>query len=191
MFKLLLALFVVAPFAPSAFAAQQTAIFAGGCFWCMQPPFDKTPGVLSATAGYTGGTKDNPTYAEVSAGGTGHRESVQVVFDDSKVSYADLLQTFWHNIDPTDAIGQFCDHGDQYTSAIFYENAEQKKLAEKTKAEVQKKLGKPVVTSILPAAKFYPAEDYHQSYYKKNPIRYAYYRHGCGRDARLRQIWGA
>jgi peptide-methionine (S)-S-oxide reductase len=166
------------------------ATFAGGCFWCMEPPFDKVDGVVSTTSGYTGGTKKNPTYEEVSSGGTGHAESVQVVYDPSKVGYAKLLEVYWHNVDPTVANRQFCDVGEQYRTAIFYHDAEQKRLAEESKAEVQKKLGKPVLTQIVPASAFWAAEDYHQDYYMKNPIRYKFYRNGCGRDARLQEIWG-
>ena len=167
------------------------ATFAGGCFWCMEPPFDKLDGVVSTTSGYTGGTKKNPTYEEVSAGGTGHAESVQVVYDPAKVSYAKLLDVFWHNVDPVTADAQFCDHGHQYRTAIFVHDAEQKKLAEQTKAQVQKKfLEKKVATEIVPASVFYPAEEYHQDYYEKNPIRYKFYRTSCGRDARLEQLWG-
>jgi peptide-methionine (S)-S-oxide reductase len=166
------------------------ATFAGGCFWCMEPPFDKVDGVVSTTSGYTGGTKKNPSYEEVSSGGTGHAESVQVVYDPAKVSYAKLLYVYWHNVDPTVANRQFCDVGEQYRTAIFYHDAEQKRLAEESKAEVQKKLGKPVLTQIVAASAFYAAEDYHQDYYMKNPIRYKFYRNGCGRDARLQEIWG-
>jgi peptide-methionine (S)-S-oxide reductase len=167
------------------------ATFAGGCFWCMEPPFDKLPGVVSTTAGYTGGTKKNPTYEEVSAGGTGHAESVEVVYDPSKVSYAKLLDVFWHNVDPVTANAQFCDHGHQYRTAIFVHDAEQKRLAEESKARVQKKfVERKVVTEIVPASVFYPAEEYHQDYYEKNPIRYKFYRTSCGRDARLEELWG-
>lgn len=166
------------------------ATFAGGCFWCMEPPFDKLDGVVSTTSGYTGGAKKNPTYEEVSSGGTGHTESVQIVYDPSKVSYARLLEVYWHNVDPTVANRQFCDAGEQYRTAIFYHDAEQKRLAEETRTEVQKKLGKTVQTEIAAASTFYPAEDYHQDYYEKNPIRYKFYRNGCGRDARLKEIWG-
>ncbi len=174
--------------APSGKEAR--AIFAGGCFWCMQPPFDKTNGVIATYAGYTGGDKENPTYEEVSAGGTGHRESIEVVYDPSKVSYAKLLDIFWHNIDPLDPQGQFCDKGDQYRSAIFYTNDEQKRLAEASKEELIRsgKFDK-IYTDILPAKTFYRAEEYHQEYSKKNPIRYRFYRANCGRDKRLKQVW--
>ena len=167
---------------------RAVATFAGGCFWCMEGPFDKLPGVISTTSGYTGGTKANPTYEEVSNGGTGHRESVEVVYDPRKVTYAQLLDTFWHNVDPTDNSGQFCDHGPQYRSAIFYHDAEQKRLAEASKAALEKRFR--VATDILSASQFWRAEEYHQDYYKKNPIRYHFYRFNCGRDQRLEQIWG-
>ncbi len=170
--------------------ATATAVFAGGCFWCMEPPFDKLPGVVATTSGYTGGQKTNPTYREVSAGGTGHIEAVQVVYDPQKIGYEKLLEVFWRNVDPLDKSGQFCDRGSTYTTAIFYQNEEQKKFAEQSKAAIEKKLGKPVVTAIRPAATFYAAEDYHQDYYKKNPLRYKYYRYSCGRDQRLEQLWG-
>lgn len=166
------------------------ATFAGGCFWCMEPPFEKLTGVVSVTSGYTGGQKKNPTYEEVSAGGTGHAESVQVLYDPSKITYADLLKTYWHNVDPTQDNGQFCDHGNQYRTAIFYGTPEEKQLAEKSKVEMEKVLHKTIVTQIVPATEFYAAEDYHQDFYKKNPIRYTSYRLGCGRDHRLKEIWG-
>jgi peptide-methionine (S)-S-oxide reductase len=168
------------------------ATFAGGCFWCMEHPFDQIPGVVSVTSGYTGGSKKNPTYEEVSAGGTGHAESVQVVYDPARVSYEKLLDVFWHNIDPTVKDRQFCDVGNQYRSAIFYHNEEQHRLALHSKAQLEK--NKPfegaVVTEIVQASAFYPAEDYHQQYYKKNPIRYKFYRYRCGRDQRLKELWG-
>ena len=167
-----------------------TAIFAGGCFWCMVHPFDDLPGVVSVTSGYTGGHKVNPTYQEVSAGDTGHVEAVQIVFDPKQIGYEKLLDVFWRNVDPIDKGGQFCDRGSTYQSAIFYQNEEQKRLAEQSKATVEKKLGKAVVTAIRPAATFYAAEDYHQDYYKKNPLRYKYYRYSCGRDQRLEELWG-
>ncbi len=169
------------------------ATFAGGCFWCMQPPFDKVKGVVSTTAGYTGGHTPQPTYEQVSAGGTGHVEAVQVVYDPAQVSYANLLEVFWHNVDPIDAAGQFCDKGSQYRSIIFYYNDEQKRLAEASKAALESsgRFSQPVVTEIRPAAEFYPAEDYHQDYYRKNPLRYKFYRFACGRDARLQTLWGS
>jgi len=170
----------------------EKATFAGGCFWCMEHPFDEIPGVVSVTSGYTGGQKKNPTYEEVSAGGTGHAESVQVAYDPAKVTYEKLLKVFWHNIDPTAKDRQFCDSGHQYRSAIFYHNEEQHRLALQSKAELEKNktFTEPVVTEIVPATEFYPAEDYHQHYYKKNPIRYKYYRSRCGRDQRLKELWG-
>jgi peptide-methionine (S)-S-oxide reductase len=168
------------------------ATFAGGCFWCMEPPFDKLEGVISTTSGYTGGAKRNPTYREVSSGGTGHTEAVQVVYDPAKVSYEKLLQVFWVNVDPTDAGGQFCDRGSQYRTGIFVHDATQRKLAEASKAALEKSkpFKEPVVTEIVPAGEFWAAEDYHQDYYKKNPLRYKYYRNGCGRDQRLQALWG-
>ena len=170
--------------------ATATAVFAGGCFWCMEPPFDKLPGVVATTSGYTGGQKINPTYQEVSAGDTGHIEAVQITYDPKQVSYEKLLEVFWRNVDPLDKGGQFCDRGSTYTTAIFYQSEEQKKLAEQSKATIEKKLGKAVVTTIRPAATFYAAEDYHQDYYKNNPLRYKYYRYSCGRDQRLEELWG-
>ena len=170
--------------------ATATAVFAGGCFWCMEPPFDKLPGVVATTSGYTGGQKINPTYQEVSAGDTGHIEAVQITYDPKQVSYEKLLEVFWRNVDPLDKGGQFCDRGSTYTTAIFYQSEEQKKLAEQSKATIEKKLGKAVVTTIRPAATFYAAEDYHQDYYKNNPLRYKYYRYSCGRDRRLEELWG-
>jgi peptide-methionine (S)-S-oxide reductase len=167
------------------------ATLAGGCFWCMEPPFEKIPGVASVTSGYTGGQKVNPSYEEVSAGGTGHAESVDIVYDPAKVTYAQLLDVFWHNVDPTQGDGQFCDHGRQYRTAIFYHDAEQKRLAEESREKVQARLQKPVVTEIVAASRFYPAEEYHQDFYKKNPVRYYTYRAGCGRDRRLKELWGA
>lgn len=176
----------------AAIAAEAVAIFAGGCFWCMEPPFDKLPGVISTTSGYTGGQKTNPTYEEVSAGGTGHTEAVRIVYDAARVSYAELLKVFWRNIDPLDAKGQFCDKGSQYRSAVFYLDEEQKRLAEESRRGISgagKPIG-PIATTIEKAGEFYPAEEYHQDYYQKNPIRYKYYRFSCGRDQRLEQIWG-
>ncbi len=167
------------------------AIFAGGCFWCMEGPFDHLPGVVSTTSGYTGGHVDKPSYKQVSAGNTGHAEAVKVVFDPTKIGYASLLDVFWHNIDPLDAGGQFCDRGSQYRSEIFYSNEEQKALALASREQLDRDnvLGKPVVTAITPASTFYPAESYHQNYYLKNPLRYKYYRYRCGRDQRLEQLW--
>ena len=167
------------------------ATFAGGCFWCMEPPYDKLDGVVSTTSGYIGGSRKNPTYEEVSAGGTGHAEAVQVVYDPSKLSYARLLDVFWRNVDPLTPNAQFCDHGSQYRTGIFVHDAEQKRLAEESKAQVQKRFPeRKVVTEIVPATVFYPAEEYHQNYYEKNPLRYKFYRTSCGRDARLEELWG-
>ncbi|MEM8502848.1 MAG: peptide-methionine (S)-S-oxide reductase MsrA [Cyanobacteria bacterium P01_D01_bin.1] len=168
----------------------ETATFAGGCFWCMEPPFDALPGVLSTTSGYTGGQVANPTYTQVSNGNTGHFEAMQVTYDPSQVAYETLLDTFWHNIDPLDNQGQFCDKGSQYRSAIFYDTTEQQQLAEAAKQTVASQLGSSVATEILPAAPFYPAEDYHQDYYQTHPVRYRVYRFGCGRDQRLSEVWG-
>ncbi|WKD48841.1 peptide-methionine (S)-S-oxide reductase MsrA [Microbulbifer spongiae] len=168
----------------------RTAVFAGGCFWCMEPPYDKVNGVLETTSGYSGGHVKNPTYDQVSAGGTGHAEAIQITYDANKVSYSDLLRIFWHNIDPFDAGGQFCDRGDQYRSEIFYSNEQEKELAEASKKKVEAELGKKVVTQIQPASTFYPAEAYHQNYYQRNPLRYKYYRFRCGRDQRLEAVWG-
>lgn len=171
----------------------EKAVFAGGCFWCMEAPFDRLSGVVSVTSGYTGGKKKNPTYEEVSAGGTGHAEAVQIVYDPAKISYEKLLTIFWHNIDPTVKNRQFCDKGDQYRSAIFYTSTEQQRTALQSKKtlETSKPFSEPIVTEIVQAGEFYPAEDYHQQYYKKNPLRYRYYRSGCGRDQRLKELWGS
>jgi peptide-methionine (S)-S-oxide reductase len=169
------------------------ATFAGGCFWCMEPPYDKLDGVISTTSGYMGGNKKFPTYAEVSNGTTGHTEVVQVVYDPAKVSYEKLLEVYWRNVDPTVKDRQFCDVGSQYRTAIFVHGDEQRKAAEKSKDQLAKT--KPfkdeIVTPIAAAGDFWPAEDYHQDYYTKNPVRYTYYRTGCGRDARLKALWGA
>jgi peptide-methionine (S)-S-oxide reductase len=168
------------------------ATFAGGCFWCMEGPFDKLEGVVSTTSGYTGGHTKNPTYKQTSTGKTGHTEAVQIVYDPEQVSYEKLLDVFWHNIDPTTPDQQFCDRGSQYRSEIFYHDDEQKQLAEASKSTLKKNkpFNAPIVTQVTRASTFYAAEDYHQDYYKKNPIRYRYYRHGCGRDKRLEQLWG-
>lgn len=172
-------------------APQASAIFAGGCFWCMQPAFDKVQGVLDTVVGYTGGTTSNPTYEQVGTGTTGHYEAIKVVYDPAKVTYKGLLKIFWHNIDPFDAKGQFCDKGSTYRSAIFYSNAAEKKEAEASKNDVEKSFTQPVATVLIEANEFWPAEDYHQDYYKKNPIRYKFYRYSCGRDARLMELWGS
>jgi peptide methionine sulfoxide reductase msrA/msrB len=168
------------------------ATFAGGCFWCMEPPFEKIPGVESVTSGYAGGRVKNPSYEAVSSGGTGHAESVQVAYDPSRVSYEQLLEVFWRNVDPTDKGGQFCDRGNQYRTAIFYEGESQKQAATESKAALESSgvLGKPIVTEVVPLDAFYAAEAYHQDFYKKDPLRYHSYRAGCGRDQRLAQLWG-
>ena len=168
------------------------AVFAGGCFWCTEADFDKLPGVLETTSGYIGGSIENPTYEEVSSGRTGHIEAVQVRFDRRQTSYAKLLAAFWPTIDPVNGSGQFCDNGPQYRSAIFYQDAEQQRLAEASKSVLAAsgRLAQPIATEILAATPFYPAEDYHQDYHTKNPLRYSYYRHGCGRDQRLQELWG-
>ncbi|HVY41508.1 MAG TPA: peptide-methionine (S)-S-oxide reductase MsrA [Hyphomicrobiaceae bacterium] len=172
--------------------ATEVATFAGGCFWCMEEAFEKVSGVTTAVSGYMGGTVANPTYQQVSGGRTGHAEVVQVTYDPAKVSYEKLVEWFWVNIDPVDASGQFCDKGSQYRSAIFYHTEEQKRIAQSSKDKLQAsgKLKKPIVTEIAAAGPFYQAEDYHQDYYKKNPVRYQYYKFGCGRAARLEQLWG-
>jgi peptide-methionine (S)-S-oxide reductase len=172
--------------------ARAVATFAGGCFWCMEPPYDKLAGVFSTTSGYMGGKTRNPTYEQVVSGTTGHAEVVQVEYDPQKVSYATLLDVFWRNVDPTQRDGQFCDHGSQYRTAIFYHDEEQRKLAVASKAQLEKT--KPfkgaIVTEVAAAPEFYRAEEYHQDFYKKNPSRYKFYRAGCGRDARLQALWG-
>lgn len=183
---------VIMAFSMADAANLEKATFAGGCFWCMVPPFEKLDGVKEVVSGYTGGHKDNPTYEEVSSGKTGHVEAVQVSFDPSRISYEKLLNVFWRQIDPTDPGGQFVDRGAQYRSVIFSHTPQQKALAEKSRDELQKsgRFKKPIVTEILPAGKFYPAEEYHQDYYKKNPIRYKFYRYNSGRDQFLKKVWG-
>lgn len=168
-----------------------TAIFAGGCFWCTESDFEKFPGVIAAESGYTGGKKVNPTYEEVSDGGTGHTEAVRVTYDPARVNYAQLVEYFWRTIDPTVRNRQFCDVGSQYRSAIFWQTDEERAIAEKSRdALLASGRFKEINTEIAKASVFYPAEEYHQDYYKKNPIRYGYYRHGCGRDDRLEELWG-
>ena len=171
---------------------QAVATFAGGCFWCMEPPFDKVSGVTATISGYMGGKTVNPGYHDVSSGTTGHAEVVQVVYDPKKVTYEKLLEVYWVNVDPTVVNRQFCDTGTQYRTTIFYHTEEQRKAAEASKAALQKSrpFKEPIVTAIEMAGPFYPAEDYHQDYYIKNPVRYQIYRNGCGRDARLRSLWG-
>jgi methionine-S-sulfoxide reductase len=173
-------------------ASTSTAVFAAGCFWCVEEAYEKVPGVISAVSGYTGGRIANPSYQLVTTGMTGHYESVQVTYDPSKVTYAQLVDWFWRNVDPHDADGQFCDKGPHYRGAIFYQGDAQKKVAEDSKMALAAsgKLKRPIVTEILPAGPFYAAEDYHQDYYKKNSNRYQFYKHGCRRVQRLEQVWG-
>jgi peptide-methionine (S)-S-oxide reductase len=184
----LLSLAVAAQAAPETPPARAT--FAGGCFWCMEAPFDQLPGVVATTSGYTGGRVKNPSYEAVSMGGTGHAEAVQIAYDPAKIGYARLLDVFWRNIDPFAKNAQFCDHGPQYRSAVFYANEDERRLAEESKRAVEQRFGKPVATQIVPLSEFYPAEDYHQDFYRKDPLRYRSYRAGCGRDRRLRELWG-
>ncbi len=204
MFRLILTLMVMTGlgiYSPAVISAQDgrqgtgysQATFAGGCFWCMEPPFDKLEGVISTTSGYAGGHVQNPTYQQVSAGSTGHAEVVQVVYDPKRISYQELLDVFWLNVDPLDSGGQFCDRGNQYRTVIFYHDEEQKRLAEQSKAALERsgRLSRSVATEIVALnGTFYPAEEYHQDYYIKNPLRYKYYRTACGRDRRLQQLWG-
>ncbi len=172
--------------------ALAKAVFAGGCFWCMEPPFDKLEGVLSTTSGYTGGSEKNPTYQEVSSGRTGHTEALEVLYDPEQISYPELLDVFWRNIDPLTRDAQFCDHGTQYRTGIFYRSDEERRLAEESKKEIEDSgiLKGPIVTELTAASVFYPAEEYHQDFYKKNPTHYKRYRTGCGRDRTLENIWG-
>ena len=176
----------------SSNAGLAEAIFAGGCFWCMEHPCDELEGVKFTTSGYIGGHKKNPTYPQVSSGGTGHTEAVLIVYDPKKIGYEDLLKVFWRNIDPLTPNRQFCDSGSQYRTGVFYHNEEHKRLAEESKKAIEKsgRFSQPIVTEITAATKFYPAEDYHQDYYEKNPVRYAIYRYSCGRDRRLNALWG-
>ena len=178
---------------PSPKPGLARATFAGGCFWCMEGPFDKLPGVVSTTSGYTGGSVKDPSYEQVSSGATGHAESVEVVYDPAKVTYQQLLDVFWKNVDPTDGGGQFCDRGNQYRTAIFAHGDEQQRLAEQSKKDLEAsgKVKKRIVTQIVPAGDFYAAEEYHQDYYLRNPARYKFYRYNCGRDDRLKELWGA
>ena len=172
-------------------APLDTATFAGGCFWSMERAFDQVAGVVAVTVGYTGGTMPRPSYEQVSTGQTGHLESVQVVYDPRRIAYERLVDAFWHDIDPTQADGQFCDHGPEYHTAIFYRDSTEYRVAAASRRALERRFGKPIVTEIVPATTFYPAEQYHQHYYRKNPFRYALYRTGCGRDRRLRDVWGA
>jgi peptide-methionine (S)-S-oxide reductase len=173
-------------------ATRDTAIFASGCFWCSEADFQKVPGVIDAVSGYTGGQLANPTYEQVSAGGTGHYEAVRVVFDPRRVRYAQLLDAFWRNVDPVDGGGQFCDRGESYRAAIFPRDAEQQRLAAASKQALERsrRFPQPITVAVVPASAFYPAEAYHQEYANRNPLRYRFYRTGCGRDARLRSAWG-
>lgn len=181
-----------APSAPAATGPTQKAVFAGGCFWCVEADFDKVAGVLSTTSGYTGGKTANPSYQEVSSHMTGHAEAVEIVFDPGKVGYAQLVEHFWRTIDPTTKDRQFCDVGSPYRTAIYALDAEQLRIAQASRAALEKNkpFQAPIVTEVVMADTFYPAEEYHQDYYRKNPVRYSYYRNGCGRDARLKQLWG-
>lgn len=172
-------------------AGLATATFAGGCFWCMEPPFEKLPGVVAVTSGYTGGQVANPTYKQVSNGGTGHYEAVEIRYDPAKITYAQLLDVFWRNVDPTTDHGQFCDIGEQYRTAIFVHDDAQRRAAEQSKSRIADAKKLVIVTPILQAAKFYVAEEYHQDYAEKNPVRYRFYRFNCGRDARLAELWGS
>ena len=186
---LLLSLFIRPVFAEKP---PETAIFAGGCFWCMEPPFDELDGVISTTSGYTAGHKEKPTYKEVSAGSTGHTEAIQIIFDAEKISYAELLEVFWKNIDPVAVDSQFCDFGSQYRSGIYFLNETQEKTAKQSLQQLEKTklFEQAITTEIVAASTFYPAEDYHQDYYLRNPIRYKFYRYSCGRDQRLSELWG-
>ena len=190
--KLLLTLFLLVPLSAFASDKTETATFAGGCFWCMEPPFDKLDGVISTTSGYTGGQVKNPSYQQVSSGGTGHTEAVQIVFNPAKVSFEKLLSVYWKNVDPTSADGQFCDRGTQYRPEIFYHGEKQQMAADKSLSalKMNKPFKDPVVVDITKASTFYPAEGYHQDYYLKNAIRYKFYRYSCGRDNRLQELWG-
>ena len=176
----------------AASATPGKAYFAGGCFWCMEEAFEKVEGVLSATSGYMGGTVANPRYEEVSAGRTGHAESIEVVYDQGKVSYQKLLEAFWHNVDPVTPNAQFCDHGSQYRSAIFFQTDEEKHASDTSKQAIEqaRRFKEPIVTQIVKASQFYPAEEYHQDFYKKNPVRYKFYKYNCGRAQRLEALWG-
>jgi peptide-methionine (S)-S-oxide reductase len=190
--RMIITLLALSLLPAAAVAETKVATFAGGCFWCMEPPYDKLPGVTQTISGYMGGRTAKPTYEQVSSGSTGHAEVVQVTYDPAKVSYEKLLEVFWVNIDPTTKDRQFCDGGSQYRTAIFYHDDAQRRAAEASKAALEKSkpFKEPIVTEISMAGAFTPAEDYHQDYYKKNPVRYNLYRTGCQRDARLKQLWG-
>jgi peptide-methionine (S)-S-oxide reductase len=182
--------------APHPFVAESgepaKAYFAGGCFWCMEEVFEKVDGVIATVSGYMGGTVQNPSYEDVSSGQTGHAESVEVLYDPSKVTYNQLLEAFWRNVDPITPNAQFCDHGTQYRAAIFYQNDQERRFAEESKQAIarSKRFNQPIVTQIVMASRFYPAEEYHQDFYKKNPIRYKFYKYNCGRAQRLEELWG-
>jgi peptide-methionine (S)-S-oxide reductase len=186
------ALLLAAGLAPGAGNAQEIkiAIFAGGCFWCVESDFDQVEGVVETVSGYIGGTLENPGYRQVTAGGTGHYEAVKITYDPARVAYEELLSVFWHSVDPTDAGGQFCDRGDSYRTAIFATDEAQLKKAAATKAEVALDLHTDIATAILTAPTFYPAEGYHQDYYEKSSLKYKFYRYRCGRNARVRDVWG-
>ncbi len=186
----MLATLVVGAGSGAMAAEPQKAVFAGGCFWCVEADFDKAPGVIETVSGYTGGSVDNPTYEQVSHGGTGHYEAVEVTYDPDRVSYGELVDIFWRTVDPTDAGGQFCDRGDSYRTAVFAADDAGRQAAEASKTEAAGALGQEIVTPILPAATFWPAEGYHQDYYKKNPLQYKFYRWNCGRDQRIEELWG-
>jgi peptide-methionine (S)-S-oxide reductase len=185
-----LAILVAAAGGAAAQDQVKTAIFAGGCFWCMEEAFDKVDGVVETTSGYTGGVQPNPTYEQVSAGNTGHAESVRVKYDPSRVSYAQLLDAYWHNVDPFDGGGQFCDRGASYRSAIFVMSDEEERLAKESKEKIAQQFGRAVATEIVRASPFYPAEGYHQDYHSKNSLRYSFYKWNCGRAQRLEAVWG-
>jgi len=185
-----MAALVLATAGPGSAATPEKAVFAGGCFWCMEEAFEKVEGVSAVVSGYEGGSVDNPTYEQVSSGGTGHYEVVEVEYDPDVVSYEQLLDAFWRNIDPYDDRGQFCDKGSQYLSAVFYGSDEERQLAEASKAKIAEETGMPVVTAVLADTTFYPAEEYHQDYYHTNEARYKYYKFACGRAQRLEEIWG-
>jgi peptide-methionine (S)-S-oxide reductase len=189
---LLAAAAITLPLAPQGMNAQEleTATFAGGCFWCVESDFDKVPGVVETVSGYTGGTVEDPSYRQVSVGGTGHREAVQITYDPDQVTYDELLAVFWHSVDPVDSGGQFCDRGDSYTTAVFVENAEERQVAKASKQAAAEELGQTIVTPIEGAGPFFPAEKYHQDYYQENSLRYRFYRWSCGRDARVKELWG-
>ena len=188
----MLAAFASQPLVAATGDELAVATFAGGCFWCVESDFDAVPGVVETISGYTGGTVDNPTYKQVTAGGTGHREAVQIRYDPKQVSYERLLHVFWRSVDPTDDGGQFCDRGESYQTAVFVGNEEERRLAEASREALEQSavLDAPLVTPVEAAREFYPAENYHQDYYTKNPVRYRFYRFSCGRDSRVQQVWG-